>query len=600
MNKVSIKLIIILILSALVPMTLFGMIAVWTARKTAREIVAEENLQVAKRAAQQIEQHITNNTMVLEALTQNLAKTDLKDWQKERIIKNYTLQFEQFRSIDLTDRLGRTVTTSRLDASAQNESQTEAIRTALSGEVYRSEVFISKNFTPDMTVAIPLKLLGEIHGAVVGELNLIEMWRLVDSIRIGREGHAFVVSKEGLLIAHGLDSAKERVFRQEQIGQLPIVQSALKGEMKSFIYADQDRLEQIGVSVPIPSLGWALVIEQPTREAYAAAARLTYQLTILVVVFLLLMILIGLIGGRRYIVTPIQDLIRGIRAVGEGNLTDKVKILTRDEFRELGDAFNQMTERLSALKEDIRRNERAVFLGRIASGLVHDLRHPVKNLENSSHLVLRHFDDSKIRDVFRGIVEREFPNLNRFFDDLYNLTRPTPISPVLLNLSSFISDLLEPFRIHPHCVIEGPGGLPVSPSKPGPPEDKKILISVRINPPDLKVWADRFGLERVLKNVIVNAVEAMPKGGRLFIAAETVSLKESPEPKTEIAVSDTGGGIPPERLNTLFVDYATTKRKGLGLGLAICKKIAEEHKATIEVKSRPGYGTTVILRFPTA
>jgi signal transduction histidine kinase len=131
-----------------------------------------------------------------------------------------------------------------------------------------------------------------------------------------------------------------------------------------------------------------------------------------------------------------------------------------------------------------------------------------------------------------------------------------------------------------------------------PVEEKKILISVHIDPPDLKIWADRFALERVFRNLIANAIEAMPQGGRLTILAKTVQCNETLGYITEIALSDTGEGIPPERLRNLFVDYTTTKRKGIGLGLAICKKIMEEHKGTIEVHSQTGRGTTVILQFP--
>ena len=588
MNKVSTKLILLLVLSALVPMTLFGMIAVWTARETARQIVAEENLQVADRAARQIEQYVNNSQSILEALVQNLAKTDLKNWQKERMVRNYTLQFERFRSIDLVDETGRLLVTSRLDLTREDQPEMASIRAALAGRVYRSGVFISRNFEPSMTLAIPLKVLGEVQGAVVGQLNLIEMWKLVDSIRIGQDGHAFVVSKEGLLIAHGLNSAKERVFRQERAGPLAVVEAALKGERRSFIYNDQGGFEQIGVSAPVESLGWGLVIEQPTREAYAASTRLTGQLTLLVLIFLLLMILIGMVGGRRSVVAPIRELIRGIREVGGGNLAKKVKILTGDEFLELGEAFNAMTDRLSTLEENIRRNERAVLLGRIAGGLVHDLQHPIKNLENSSRLMIQKYEDPKVRDVYQGVVKRELGNLDRFLENLLHLSRPTPIQPVSVNLYNFFEDFLGSLRIDPRCVIQkfGEGSLE-------PLVDGKVRVSADVHPPELTVWADRFALERILKNLVANALEAMPNGGRLDISA-----RPAPPNLTEISVSDTGGGIPPDRLDNLFEDFITTKRKGLGLGLAICKKIVDEHRAAIHVQNRPSYGTTFILRFP--
>jgi signal transduction histidine kinase len=596
MNKVSSKLILLLILTALVPLTVFGGMAVWTARNTARQIVAEENLQIAKRAAHEIEQHVTNSIMILEAMAQNLAKTDLKPWQKERMIRNYTLAFEQFQTIDLTDRQGRLTATSRLGKSVMDESRREALQKALSGEIYRSEVFISPNFTPGMIVAVPLKMLGDVQGAIAADLNLIEMWRLVDGIRIGKEGYAMVVSRNGRLIAHGRGSAKENVLRLERISH-PTVQAALNGDAIAEVYRDDHGIEKIGVSAPVPDLGWGLVIEQPTREAYAAARQLTTQLTFLIGFFLLLMLLVGMVGGQRYVVAPIRELIRGIRGVAGGNLANKVKILTHDEFRELGEAFNSMTERLSELKENIRRNERAVFLGQIASGLVHDLRHPVKNLENTSFLVIRYFNDPKIQNVFKNVVEREFANLNRFLDNLLHLTRPTPLQPISLDLSKFMHELLESLRTDTNCVIQDSYASETEPSV-DPSKGSKVRISVQIQPPDLKIHADRFGLERVLRNLIMNAIEAMPKGGRLTIEAGIVSSRESPEAEAEIRISDTGIGIPSPQLKNLFSDYTTTKRKGIGLGLAICKKIVEEHKATIKVQSRPGLGTMFTLRFP--
>jgi signal transduction histidine kinase len=300
------------------------------------------------------------------------------------------------------------------------------------------------------------------------------------------------------------------------------------------------------------------------------------------------MILIGMIGGKRSVVAPIRELIRGIREVGGGNLAKKVKILTRDEFLELGEAFNTMTERLSILEENIRRNERAVLLGRIASGLVHDLKHPIESIGNSSRLMLQKYDDPKMREVYQAVVKRELANLNRFLENLRHLSRPTPIQPVAMALSPFFHDFLEAFRMDPRCVIENAGEPPVDRISDG-----KVRISLNVDSPDLKIWADRFALERVLKNLIINAIEAMPDGGRLAIAARI-----APPNLTEISISDTGGGIPPDRLDNLFEDYITTKRKGLGLGLATCKKIVEEHKATIRVQSRPGEGTTFILQFP--
>jgi len=590
MNKVSRKLILLLILAALIPMTLFGIVSIYTARETARELVIQAYLEVAKRAAHQIEQYLDNSEHILKSLAQNLGKTDLLPWQKERFVRNHVIEFEQFHSIDLTDSSGKILATSRLDNTSEHAPNPDAFQTALTGETYRSKIFISENFTPAMTVAIPVKSLGEIDGVLIGELNLIEMWRLVDSIRIGEEGIALVVSEEGSLIAHGLGSEKGRVLRQEKIGDLPFSSGLREGKTEGLVYTDARAIELIGVAASVSKVGWQLIIEQPTREAYAAAIRLTWQLTLLVAIFLFLMVGIGMLGGQRHIVEPIRELIRGTRSVGSGNLADTVKILTQDEFRELGDAFNTMTENLTKLKEDIRRNERSAMLGRIASGLVHDLRHPIKNLENSSRLMVRFYGEEKTRNLFQKMINREIPNLNRLLDDLLHLSQPNPVKPVSLDLLRLVTEIIEPFCIDSRCRLQGE-----NPDEAESGNKKKVLIYIEIEPKGLRVWADPFALERVLRNLIKNAVEAMPQGGKLSIAAKAIA---NGNPATEISITDTGCGIAPDRLDHLFVDYTTTKQKGIGLGLAICKKIIEEHKGRIRVESLPDCGTTFTLEFP--
>ncbi|MFQ5598691.1 MAG: ATP-binding protein, partial [Nitrospiria bacterium] len=580
-------------LAALIPMTLFGIVSIYTARETARALVMEENLEVAKRAAHQIEQYLDNSEHILKSLAQNLGKTDLLPWQKERFVRNHVIEFEEFHSIDLTDGAGKILATSRLDNTSEDAPHEEAHRTAASGATYRSKVFISDNFSPAMIVGIPIKFLGETVGVLVGELNLIEMWRLVDSIRIGEEGVALVVSEDLTLIAHGLGSEKGRVFRQEKISDLPFSEGVHNGQAAGEVYFDTRGIETIGVAAQIPSVGWQLMIEQPTREAYAASALLTQQLTVSAGLFLVLMIAVGFLGGKRHIVAPIRELIRGARSVGSGNLSDKVKIRSRDEFRELGEAFNLMTEDLVKLKENIRRNERAAFLGRIAGGLVHDLRHPIKNLENSSRLVTRSYNDEKTQAYFQKMIDREFPNLNRMLNDLLHLSHTKQIKPALFPLSDLTNDILDPLKIDTRCWVQEDGK-----EKDIPMKENKVLISTRIMPKNLQVWADRFALERVLRNLVTNGIEAMPQGGALGITGKKMQGENEGDEATEISISDTGCGIPPDRLKHLFVDYASTKNKGIGLGLAICKKIIEDHKGQIKVESRPGRGTVFTILLP--
>jgi signal transduction histidine kinase len=108
----------------------------------------------------------------------------------------------------------------------------------------------------------------------------------------------------------------------------------------------------------------------------------------------------------------------------------------------------------------------------------------------------------------------------------------------------------------------------------------------------LTIDGDRFALGRVLRNLITNAIQATEPGGRVAIVSGRAG------DRVEITVSDTGSGIPADRLAAIFDEYVTTKRRGLGLGLAICKRIVEQLDGTITVKSEVGRGTEFTMRFP--
>ena len=108
----------------------------------------------------------------------------------------------------------------------------------------------------------------------------------------------------------------------------------------------------------------------------------------------------------------------------------------------------------------------------------------------------------------------------------------------------------------------------------------------------LTIDGDRFALGRVYRNLITNAIQATAAGGRVIIATGRAG------DQVEVTVTDTGSGIPPERLATIFDEFVTTKRRGLGLGLAICKRIVEQLDGTITVESEVGRGTTFTVRLP--
>jgi len=220
----------------------------------------------------------------------------------------------------------------------------------------------------------------------------------------------------------------------------------------------------------------------------------------------------------------------------------------------------------------VKRQERQAMFGRIAAGLFHDLSHPIQNLGNSARLLAREDLDAESRETFQRTIEREVAALKRFMDDLRNIARPKPIERFAMDINAAVSEMVDSMR---------PEG-----------ERNGIAVEARYSDGPLTIDGDRFALGRVFRNLITNAIQATEPGGR--IAIETTRTGEH----VQITVADTGSGIPADRLSKIFDDFVTTKRRGLGLGLAISKRIVEAHGGRISLESRLGEGTTARLWLP--
>jgi signal transduction histidine kinase len=316
-----------------------------------------------------------------------------------------------------------------------------------------------------------------------------------------------------------------------------------------------------------------VIVEQPTDEAFALAASLQKQLLAVIGLALLGTVIAGALWGRSFI-TRIFALTRATQGIAEGRLDERVAVSGRDEIRQLGDAFNSMADRLVELQENVRKQERQAMFGRIAAGLVHDLSHPIQNIYNNCKLIVKMFDDVEYRGTFKEIVDREMVIVKRVIEDLRNIARPIPLERFPLEVDRSIREVVE--TMVPHADTAG------------------IVLRAETAARGAYIDGDLFALGRVYRNLIINAIQATAPGGEVVVSTDTDGSR------VRMRVSDTGCGIAPDRLNAIFEDFVTTKRRGLGLGLAISKKIVEQLGGQISVTSEVGKGTTFVLDFPRA
>ena len=210
--------------------------------------------------------------------------------------------------------------------------------------------------------------------------------------------------------------------------------------------------------------------------------------------------------------------------------------------------------------------ERIVTAGRVASMVGHDLRGPLQTIKNASYLMKKTPGSKEnLIDLLDGAVDYAATMLEELRLD----TVDTPLQAQEVNLGALIR----------RAVVEASSPASV---------DMELHIGDGLE----SVSLDPMRIRRVLGNLIRNAVEAMPDGGKLMVSSERLNHHAL------IRVADTGVGIPEEDLLNLFNVFHTTKPGGIGLGLAYCKRAVEAHGGTIRVESNVGEGTTFTVRLP--
>jgi signal transduction histidine kinase len=569
MKTIRARLIVLVATAAIAPLLAYGIVSIGLLRTGTGQSVTAGARSVAEQAAEQIDRYIQHNVDLLQAVATDLNHTSLEPWQQERILRNYVLTFPEFRELTLFAPDGRPLASSRVTTPELTLAQPPP---GPGAPPQITPIEIDADLLPTTVMTVRVEQGGEAVGYLAGELRLEELWRLVDRIRIGQHGFALVVDGQGRLLAHGNPDQKPQVARGVHLTTHPLIGPAHDASSPgSAEYRDSDGEMVLAVVQPIRHLKWRVVIEQPTAEAFALSHRLETFLMLTISLALFSTLVIASFWGRSFL-RPIVDLMRGTRALAQGRLHERVQVVGEDEFAQLGTAFNQMADRLTALQSEAVKQERQATFGRIAAGLVHDLAHPIQNIGNNCKLMLKMYDDPEYRTTFRRMVDREFSAIKRLLEDLRNLGRPIPLERFPVDVNKSLTEAAERMAL----LAEQSG----------------VTLQVELSDDPIMIEGDLFALGRVYRNLLLNGVQATAPGGQITLASDQT------DSRVRIRVSDTGCGIAQDRLAAIFEDYMTTKRRGLGLGLAISKKIVEQLNGTIDVESEVGRGTTFTLSFP--
>ncbi len=242
------------------------------------------------------------------------------------------------------------------------------------------------------------------------------------------------------------------------------------------------------------------------------------------------------------------------------------------------------------LKERMRRADRLATLGMIAAGIAHEVKNPLVGISGAAQLMKHDLASVKEQNGNKSLIEyldvilKESDRLNKVLEGMLDFTRLKPREVKAHNVHSILDRVL---------LLNEESAR------------KNNVVLTRLYDPSLPdVIGDRDQRIQVFLNIIKNAVEAMPQGGKLSVLTRMSDLFTSVQADgikhrlMVVKVSDTGPGIKQEHLSDIFTPFFTTKDRGVGLGLALSYQIVQEHLGTIRVESRENEGTTFSIYLP--
>jgi signal transduction histidine kinase len=355
----------------------------------------------------------------------------------------------------------------------------------------------------------------------------------------------------------------------------PLIEQVLAGRRESFGIVGSGAAAESFHAVPLPgldnSLLGVLLIASARRDLVELENSLVRTGAMVAAAGILLGILLSWWAAAR-VTRPVRRLAESAGRVAAGDWSATVDISSADEIGQLAGAFNRMTRELAAQRERLVQAERVAAWRELARRLAHELKNPLFPLQITVENMLRAREryPEQFDEVFRegtATLLAELAQLKQIvgrFSDFARMPAPQT-QPVEFN--ALVIDTLKLFA--------------------GQLEQARVQAVTALDAAVRTVLVDPEQMTRVVRNLVLNAIDAMPEGGKLTV--RTVALEGG---GVRLEIGDTGQGLTPEECARLFTPYYTTKTHGTGLGLAIVQSVVSDHGGRISVESEKGKGST--------
>ena len=469
------------------------------------------------------------------------------------------------------------------------------------------------NYGMMLKAAVPVldgtgRLLGVLYGGVLLNRN----YQIVDKVRAllygegryeGREMGTATIFLGGLRISTNVRSENgDRAIGTRVSDEVyeAVIQKGQLWEDRAFVVNDW----YITAYEPIRDIGGKIVgilyvgmLEAPYIDLRNKVVYSFFGIGVLGV-FLVLLLSFFITTG---IIRPLREMVWATRKIAEGDLSLELSISSKDEIGQLAESFNHMLIRLTQARQELEdygrtleekveqrsqqlkkiqvklmQSEKLASLGRLASGVAHEINSPLTGILTFSHLLMRKLKNNPELQRELELIVRETTRVSTIVRGLLDFARESKPQKRPCNINELI--------LHTLSLLEHQSVF------------HDIRIVKNLDPQLPMVLLDANQIQQVFMNILLNAADAMPAGGTL-----TITSHLAPEDSfVQLRFTDTGTGIPEKNLNRIFDPFFTTKadKKGTGLGLAVSYGIIDRHRGQIEVQSEEGKGTTFTIKLP--
>lgn len=304
--------------------------------------------------------------------------------------------------------------------------------------------------------------------------------------------------------------------------------------------------------------------------SFSVPRTLLIMFSVLTLLIAMIAVAVGIWLSRR-LTKPLGELVEGTREIGKGNLDYRLTRRRNDEIGDLAMHFNGMAGDLKDSQERTIYLERMAAWQEIARRMAHEIKNPLTPIQLTMQEMVDQYsgDDAEYKSLLkecREIINEEIESLRHLVNEFSAFGRLPEMVKEPVDVNALLTEICG---MYSHLELE-----------------KEFTDDL----PEIELDSDR--IRRVVINLIENAAQAMPNGGTIFL--KTTLIKHN----IQIEVRDTGEGIPSEVVSDIFTPYFSTKSNGMGLGLAITRKIIEEHSGSISVNSVMGEGTVFTILLP--